>query len=290
MSRFLNYIKYNIYSLQNKIFSSRTATTIVLLLLSNFIFATPIIKFAMDVGYSVNVTILPFFLSNISYMCAFIPIVIYYFSGVPFLQYSEMYCIMREGKNKWVAKHILHIILMSFVFMFFLEITSIIPFIIKGNFSNEWNEVVTTLSLTDKWLEYGTSEILYDIIENYTPYNAMFTIYFLVGLIVCFLGIFMFTISLLFSRMVAMCTGMIFEVLIITAFNMRGYDNYLIYMSPFSWTDLTIFGRKYNGMEYFRGTPTMAWSVAVLIIVIVIMIVIDFIKINHMNFNYVNED
>lgn len=40
----------------------------------------------------------------------------------------------------------------------------------------------------------------------------------------------MFSMSLLFTRLIAMCSGMIFEVLMITAFNMRTIDNYLIYL------------------------------------------------------------
>lgn len=78
----------------------------------------------------------------------------------------------------------------------------------------------------------------------------------------------MFSMSLLFTRFIAMCSGMIFEVLMITAFNMRTIDNYLIYLSPFSWSDLSIFGRKYDGMEYFNGTPTMGWCVGILLLLI----------------------
>lgn len=78
----------------------------------------------------------------------------------------------------------------------------------------------------------------------------------------------MFSMSLLFTRLIAMCSGMIFEVLMITAFNMRTIDNYLIYLSPFSWSDLSIFGRKYDGMEYFNGTPTMGWCVGILLLLI----------------------
>lgn len=290
MSKLLNYVKYNLYSLQDKVFSSRTVTTIVLLFLCNFIFSIPILKFADSIGYKTNVTLLPFFLSSLNYMCAFVPIVIYYFSGVPFLKYSEMYCIVREGKTRWAVKQIVHIVIMSFIFMFLLEVTSILPFIFRGDFSNEWNEVVMTLSLTDKWSEFGTVEFLNQITNRYTPYEAMITIYFLVSLTVSFLGIFMFTISLLFSRIIAMCTGFVFEVLVITAFNARIYDNYFIYMSPFSWTDLTIFEKEYNGYEYPNGTPSMEWCVVALLIAIAVMIVVNIIRVNHMNFNYVEED
>lgn len=120
-------------------------------------------------------------------MCAFVPIAIYYFSQVPFLNYSEMYCVIREGKTKWALKHILHIVFMSYIFMFLLEVTSIIPYIFRGDFSNEWGEVITTLSITNRWMDYGTSEILYTILEHYSPYKSMAIIFLFVGLVICFL-------------------------------------------------------------------------------------------------------
>ena len=58
---------------------------------------------------------------NMSYVDNIIQ-VIYYFSGVPFLKYSEMYCVIREGKSRWVIKQIIHIFIMSFVFMLIAEV------------------------------------------------------------------------------------------------------------------------------------------------------------------------
>lgn len=84
--------------------------------------------------------------------------------------------------------------------------------------------------------------------------------------------------------------GMIFEVLMITAFNMRTIDNYLIYLSPFSWTDLSIFGRKYDGVEYFNGTPTMGWCVGILLLLIVVLTIISIVRVNHMNFDFTSEE
>lgn len=139
-------------------------------------------------------------------------------------------------------------------------------------------------------MDYGTSEILYTILEHYSPYKSMAIIFLFVGLVICFLGVFMFSMSLLFTRLIAMCSGMIFEVLMITAFNMRTIDNYLIYLSPFSWTDLSIFGRKYDGMEYFNGTPTMGWCVGILLLLIVVLTIISIVRVNHMNFNFTSEE
>ena len=173
--------------------------------------------------------------------------------------------------------------------MFLLEVTSIIPYIFRGDFSNEWGEVITTLSITNRWMDYGTSEILYTILEHYSPYKSM-AIIFICRISYLFLRVFMFSMSLLFTRLIAMCSGMIFEVLMITAFNMRTIDNYLIYLSPFSWTDLSIFGRKYDGVEYFNGTPTMGWCVGILLLLIVVLTIISIVRVNHMNFDFTSEE
>lgn len=290
MNKLVKYLKYNAYSLNDKIVSSRTITTMILLLLCNFVFAIPILKFAGDVGYQINVTMLPFFLYDIGYSCTFLAIIIYYFSDVPFLKYSEIYCIIREGKTRWVRKQLIHIVVMSFVFMAMVIITSIIPFLLNGDFSNEWNEVSTTLSVTDKWLEYNTVTCSYNILQAYTPWESMIVIFLYVSLLVCFMGIFLFTVSLCINRLTAICTGMFFEIMIITEFNTRMLDMYLIYVSPFSWLNLDIFGRKFNGIEYPNGTPTMEWCIMVLFIAIVVMVVVDMIRIHHMNFNFSYED
>ena len=64
----------------------------------------------------------------------------------------------------------------------------------------------------------------------------------------------------------------------------------LIYLSPFSWTDLSIFGRKYDGVEYFNGTPTMGWCVGILLLLIVVLTIISIVRVNHMNFNFTSEE
>lgn len=39
---------------------------------------------AKDVGYDINVTVLPMYLYDFEYDCGFIAIMLYFFSGVPF--------------------------------------------------------------------------------------------------------------------------------------------------------------------------------------------------------------
>ena len=290
MNKLVKYLKHYSNTLSDKILSSRTITTLILLLLCNFVFAIPVLKFTGNVGYQANVTMLPFFLYDLGYSCTFLAIIIYYFSEVPFLKHSEMYCIIREGKTRWIGKQLIHIVVMSFVFMAMVIVTSIIPFLLNGDFSNEWNEVSMTLSVTDKWQEYNTVICSGDILQKYAPWESMIAIFFYVSLLVCFMGIFLFTISLCINRLIAICAGMFFEIMIITEYNTRMLDMYLIYVSPFSWLNLSIFGRKFNGFEYPNGTPTMAWCIMALLIVIAVMIVIDMIRIHHMNFNFSYED
>ena len=98
------------------------------------------------------------------------------------------------------VKHILHIVFMSYIFMFLLEVTSIIPYIFRGDFSNEWGEVITTLSITNRWMDYGTSEILYTILEHYSPYKSMAIIFLFCRISYLFLrSIYVFNESVIYK-------------------------------------------------------------------------------------------
>ena len=212
MIRKVNYIKHIFYSLEDKIFSYRTLSTLVLLLICNFIFAIPLLNLAKDVGYDVNVTVLPMYLYDFEYDCTFIAIILYFFSGVPFLKYSEMYCIIREGKTNWVIKQIVHIVAMACVFMIMAVITSIVPFLIRGDVNNQWGKIAYTLSLTDKNVEYNCVKFPSSMLAKYSPWECLIVCVLFVTIIVIFMGMLVFAFSLVFNRVIAICLGAGFEI------------------------------------------------------------------------------
>lgn len=53
---------------------------------------------------------------------------------------------------------------------------------------------------------------------------------------------------------------------------------------------LKYFGRKYDGVEYFNGTPTMGWCVGILLLLIVVLTIISIVRVNHMNFDFTSEE
>lgn len=290
MIRKVNYIKHIFYSLEDKIFSSRTLSTLVLLLICNFIFAIPLLNLAKDVGYDVNVTVLPMYLYDFEYDCTFIAIILYFFSGVPFLKYSEMYCIIREGKTNWVIKQIVHIVAMACVFMIMAVITSIVPFLIRGDVNNQWGKIAYTLSLTDKNVEYNCVKFPSSMLAKYSPWECLIVCVLFVTIIVIFMGMLVFAFSLVFNRVIAICLGAGFEILMILTFNLRLTTGFLIYASPCSWLDISSLGRKPSATGYSLGIPSMWQCVIELIIAMVIFSIVSVIRINRMSLNYTNED
>lgn len=286
----INYAKHIFYSLEDKIFISRTLSTLVLLFIYNFVFAIPLLNMAKDVGYDINVTVLPMYLYDFEYDCGFIAIMLYFFSGVPFLKSSEMYCIIREGKSYWAIKQIIHIVAMSFVFIVMAAVTSIMPFLIRGDINNQWGKIAYTLSLTDKNLEYDCVKFPSSILNKYTPWESLIVCALFVMVIVMFMGILMFTFSLVFNRVIGICMGACFEILMIVAYNLRIAIGVLVYVSPCSWLDITVLGKQKSDFDYSLGTPTMSQCLIELIMAMVIFSIVSVIRINRMSLNYTNED
>ena len=108
--------------------------------------------------------------------------------------------------------------------------------------------------------------------------------------IVMFMGILMFTFSLVFNRVIGICMGACFEILMIVAYNLRIAIGVLVYVSPCSWLDITVLGKQKSDFDYSLGTPTMSQCLIELIIAMVIFSIVSVIRINRMSLNYTNED
>ena len=104
------------------------------------------------------------------------------------------------------------------------------------------------------------------------------------------MGMLVFAFSLVFNRVIAICLGAGFEILMILTFNLRLTTGFLIYASPCSWLDISSLGRKPSATEYSLGIPSMWQCVIELIIAMVIFSIVSVIRINRMSLNYTNED
>lgn len=284
MNRLFLTIKYIVEVIKQRFYSSRFVTLIILQFFVLYIYLAPIRNFSRDVNYPVSPWSLPFLFSNIYFQLFFVFIVIYYFSNVPFMHYSEMYQLIRTGRKKWALGKIIGIIFSSFAIMLVEFFLSIIPLIGRLNFENDWGKILYTLSITDAGSKYNIL-IDYNIINSYTPLKIMAIIFIIGGLLISFIGILMFSLSILSSRLVAFSITFILSIITIINSNIKFNHVWLIYLSPISWFDISNISLK-SGYNF----PTFSYVIGFLTVAIIILSISIIWKIKTINFQWNRED
>lgn len=220
----------------DKFFSVKTFTLWILLGVIYHIFLSPIKNFSAFVDYPVSPWIFPFLISDVYFVILFMAAVVYFFSDVPFMKEWTLYQVIRTGRVRWALGQIGSIILNSFVFVLLAEVVSgtlLLPDIILNE---GWGKVLYTLSITNAAGEYQIPFLIsYDIISMFEPVQAVGLSVFISSLVIAFIGLWMFMVSLYVSRLWANVTAMLFVILPIVIENIGEDVTWLVYCSPVTW-------------------------------------------------------
>lgn len=284
MSKLCLNIKYIWNIIKQKFSSYRFFTFALLMSFILWVYISPIREFCIEMNYHVSPWTL-FIVSTDSYFqVIFIFLIIYYFSDIPFMNCSEMYSTIRTGRIKWALGKIISIIIVSFSILLLIFFISLIPLIGQLQFENDWGKIIYTLCTVNVSLD-TMLPFKYDIVSIYTPLQAFFTLFTICGLLISFMGLLMYCISILFSRMCAICCIFLITVFGIVANNIMPLHHSILYISPISWIDL-------NNLALDSGhtLPTFTYVVTVLISSIIILSIIILVRVKTINFEWNKED
>ena len=103
--------QYSMRLSKDKLLSPRTFSLLIVVLFFFYTRLSPLREFAAMVGYNVTPWIFPFLLSNLSFQLTIAFCGAYFFSDVPYMQYKEMYQMIRCGRRKWANTEHLHTIM-----------------------------------------------------------------------------------------------------------------------------------------------------------------------------------
>lgn len=126
----------------------------------------------------VNIDVTPFafiFLVN-NYNVQFIIVAcaVVIFCNAPYEDESYQYMITRTGRLSWGLGQVFYIIKMSGMYVFCLVVSSLLPFVNRLQFTNEWGKIWGTLAKTDAGSQYGIElSVSQNIIRDYDPINAL---------------------------------------------------------------------------------------------------------------------
>ena len=223
------------------------------------------------------------FRTIISFCC------VYLFSDVPFLQYSKMYSLIRMGRLRWALAQILSICETAFLFCLYMCIVPVVLCIPNVEFTGEWGKIIHTLSLTNMSQVYAINiYVPYEVLVRLKPMEAMFLAVGLSTLLISFFGVFMFAVSLVFKRNIAIVAASVVIVWSVAVYNMypipkKIFSNY----APVLWLDISQIGQLFYGMKRF---PDLRYILLSFLLMISVSALAAMWAIRSRDLEWVNED
>jgi len=289
MKSIISQMKYIEQLWIRKTFSSRSYSLLILYFFINYLYCKPVSALSISLQHKTTPWVFPFMLSTYQYTALFLVGVIYYFSDVPFIQHHNMYQIIRTGRKKWALGQISVIVFQSF---FLIIVNMVMTFILlfrNLEFSTAWGKLLHTVSLTNageitKFI-FGVSN---EAMSRFEPIELMILTLIMGGLVISFMGLLMFAISLFANRVIAVATGAVMVLMIYFVENAHPLLKApLARFVPASWIRVANIDHTIYGSSIL---PSMEYMLAVLIVGIVLLSIVVMFRIRYVELHWNKED
>ena len=285
----LKILFYSFELTKHKLLSSRFRS--LCLIYAGFVWVnmSSIRDFIEATNCPVSIYIYPIMLIHIKFRTIISFCCVYLFSDVPFLQYSKMYSLIRMGRLRWALAQILSICETAFLFCLYMCIVPVVLCIPNVEFTGEWGKIIHTLSLTNMSQVYAINiYVPYEVLVRLKPMEAMFLAVGLSTLLISFFGVFMFAVSLVFKRNIAIVAASVVIVWSVAVYNMypipkKIFSNY----APVLWLDISQIGQLFYGMKRF---PDLRYILLSFLLMISVSALAAMWAIRSRDLEWVNED
>ena len=274
---------------KHKLLSSRFRSLCLIYAGFAWVSMSSIRDFIEATNYPVSPYIYPIMVVNIKFRTIISFCCVYLFSDVPFLQYSKMYSLIRMGRFKWALAQLLSICETAFLFCIYMCIVPVILCIPNIELTGEWGKIIHTLSLTNVSGLYSIDiYVPYGVLVRLEPMEAMLLAFGLSTLLISFFGIFMFAVSLIFKRNIAVVAASVVIVWSVAVYNMylipKGtFSNY----APVLWLDISQIGQLFYGIKRFPDLKYILLSFLLMISVSALAVIW---AIRSRDLEWINED
>lgn len=272
-----------------RFWSVKTGVLAVLLFFLEDIFLRGMRDFCTMVKYPVTPWVFTFLMSNVYFQILVMAFVIYYYSNVPFMQQWGMYQVIRSGRICWAAAQIGSIVLSAIGITVIAFLEEIVVLIRHLELIPDWGKVLHTIALTNADIEYGMyigSNAM--TINRYTALEATGLTVLLSVLVISFMGLLMFAISLFLPRMAAVGVAGVFLVLPIFGRNISIPKQKLLNsLSPVSWMQVEWIGGERLG---YQVMPELSYIMPVLLILLAVLCTVIIWRVKNVEFQWNKED
>ena len=228
----------------------------------------PLFKFAKEVGSRVTPYLLPF-----SFKQPFMKLVIFcsvllIFSDAPFLTDFQVFMLSRSGKKCWYIAQMIYLALGSIMLTVFMAVFPVVINLSVIVFKSGWGKVIKTLASKQDFIQ----PISYGVVEYYQVDTVMVYTFTMCVLLFFFMGMVLFLCNTAFKN-----KGV--GVFIITAFILIDWLNNIInanvgllWISPFSWVDISVMA--YSREKWY---PSAGYAMIFLTVVNVVLVAATYI-------------
>lgn len=282
-------IRYFFRASALKIRNMKFAAFVLIMFMAICYYVPEIVEVSVDLEYPVTWCIFPFLFNANVFISLFWFGIIYINTDIPFMQYSNMYQVIRSGRTKWMLSNIIGIFFRSFTAVIVVAICSVLPLFSHMEIKNDWGKLLKTYAMTNMSETYKLSyEIPYEILGKYTPVQMMLLMILLLTLIAMFMGILMLTFSLYGNRRLAVAVDVLLVLmifLVLNAFPEQRMDYAKVI--PTVWAQFT---KSNSAFGRFYWLPDLKYMLSFLIIGILTGSFLCIHRVAHVDLHWVNED
>lgn len=269
---------------------SRTGSFLLLQFFLMYIYVKPLVACADGLQHSSTIWFYPYLVSNVIYLFLWMLGVIFFFSDVPFMQYRNMYEVIRIGRRQWAISHIITIFVESAMIMIVNFLMSIICLRGRIEWTNEWGKLLHTIAITNAGEKFNMYfDISYENMQKFTPVGLLILTLTMGTLVLAFAGLFMFAVSLMWNRTAAVAGASIMVIMIFVIDNVHFLiAKGIACFSPVSWMQTAKIGVIKHGTAYIQ--PSVSYMFMMLMIGIFVLAAGIMLKIRDIEFEWNKED
>lgn len=249
----------------------------------------PIKKYAVAVSYPCSIWVFPFMMAQYTFLILFFLAVIYANADVPFMQYSNMYVLLRTGRKRWCLIQISVLFCRAVIVVGLTSVTSILTLLPEIEFTKDWGKLLRTIGigkvLDEVYLNYS---ILYEAIAKWSAFESFMLTFSITVLVVFFVYILMFLISLYLKRVAAVASVSFLTFSMFFVLNTHPKIRYLVAkVMPILWPEIA---RTYTPDYGYYWLPSPYYMFSVLIVCILAMIIVVMRRVKYIEFEWNQED
>lgn len=261
----------------------------VVMFLACWFYNEPVRTCAVQMQYPCSPWVFPFMMSQYTFLLLFFLAAIYANADIPFMQYSNLYVLLRAGRKKWGAVQVCVLFLRALAVTAVTALCSAVTLLPAVEATADWGKLLRTLALgmlpDGFYLEYS---ILYEAIVKWSPAEAFVLTFLITALVVFFLYSAMFLVSLYTGRGSAVYGAAFFIFSMFLILNTHPKIRHgLAKLVPVLWPEIA---RLYTPDYGYYWLPSPVYMLVFLSVGSAVMAAVIIRRIGYIEFEWIREE